>query len=104
MLYDDGRIACGETGMTIRGYYFPWGSKRIPYGAIHSVRRLPPGAGRLRIWGSGDFVHWWNLDPGRPKKAVAFEIDTGGRIRPAITPDDPEELAQILDERVVARG
>lgn len=100
MLYDDGRIACDNGQLIIRRYY-PWGTaKRIPYSRIHSVTRRPMGVsgGKWRIWGSGDFVHWWNLDPTRPKKELALEIDTGGRIVPTITPDDPERVDRILSE------
>lgn len=102
-LYDDGRIACDDRGLTIRWYY-PWGAKRIPYGRVRSVttRPLSNMSGRLRIWGSGDFVHWYNLDPGRPGKQTAIELDTGGRIRPTITPDDPQAVARILSQHTAA--
>jgi hypothetical protein len=39
--YDDGRVACTDQGITIRRYYFPAGTKRIPYEAIHEVRQVP---------------------------------------------------------------
>ena len=99
MLYDDGNIACDDTDLIIRRYY-PWGAKRIPYGSIQAVnhRSLSPVRGKWRIWGSGDFVHWWNLDPRRPKKQVALEIVLEGRIVPTITPDDPESVAGILTD------
>jgi hypothetical protein len=102
-LYDDGRIACDEQGLVIRRYY-PWGAKRVPYAAIRGVQRLPlTGANRVRrwrIWGSGDFVHWWNLDPRRSQKAVALVLDVGGRVRPTITPDNPEAVERIIKERL----
>ncbi len=99
--YDDGRIACDDTGILIRWYY-PWGAKRIPYHAIRSVTRLPLTglSGRWRIWGSGDLVHWWHLDPSRPRKRLALVLDTGRHVQPTITPDDPEELARILADRM----
>jgi hypothetical protein len=102
LLYDDGRIACADDGLVIRWYYL-WGAKRIPYSAIKAVSRLPlTGASsvrRWRIWGSGDFVHWWNLDTTRPNKGLALVLDVGQRIRPTITPDDPESVEAILRER-----
>jgi len=102
VLYDDGRIACDETGILIRSYYYPRGDKRVAYTSIRSVQRLSPlGIRRWRLWGSGDLRHWWNLDRDRPKKSVAFELDVGRRIRPTITPDDPEAVGRILDERLV---
>jgi hypothetical protein len=101
VLYDDGGIACDESGLTIRHYYL-WGPKRIPYASMRSVKKAPLGAirGKWRIWGSGDFVHWYNLDWRRPRKEVALEIDAGGRIRPTITPDDPDAVDRILGEHL----
>jgi hypothetical protein len=99
VLYDDGRIALDSSGLVIRRYY-PWGPKHIPYGSIRSFSRLPLGIRRWRLWGSGDFRHWWNLDPGRRRNQVALDIDTGHRIHPAITPDDPHAVEQILREHV----
>jgi hypothetical protein len=97
VLYDDGKIACDETSLIIRRYY-PWGAKRIPYSSIRSVS--PFAVRKWRLWGSGDFVHWWNLDPDRPKKELALDIDIGRRIRPTITPDDPHTVERILSEHV----
>jgi hypothetical protein len=104
--YDDGRISCDESGVTIRMYYFPMGSKKIPYSKIESVSRKEMGgsilSGRLRIWGSGDFVHWFNLDPARPTKSIAFEIHlTGKKVTPVVTPDDPTKFAEVLHDRGV---
>ena len=97
--YQDGGIVCDDKALTIRRYY-PWGAKRIPYSSIRSVERLPlTGAStvrRWRIWGSGDFVHWWNFDAERPKKKLALVLDTGNRVRPTITPDDPDAVERIL--------
>jgi hypothetical protein len=99
VLYDDGNIALDDTALVIRRYY-PWGAKRIPYASIRSIGRLPTGIRRWRIWGSGDFRHWWNLDPSRRGKEVALDIDTGHRIHPAITPDDPQAVERILREHL----
>ncbi len=100
--YDDGRILCDDQGLTIRRYY-PWGAKRIRYPAVRSVSILPlTGANRVRrwrIWGSGDFIHWWNLDAQRPSKATALVLDVGGHVRPTITPDDPAAVSRILTDR-----
>jgi hypothetical protein len=101
MLYDDGRIALDDDGLVIRRYYL-WGHKRIPYTAIRSVTRFPLNnmRGRCRIWGSGDFKHWYNLDQSRSKKTDGFEIHTTSRTVPVITPDHPDEVARILSEQV----
>ena len=52
--------------------------------------------------GSGDFVHWYNLDGRRTKKAVELELEVGGRIRPVITPDDADAVETIITEHVSA--
>jgi hypothetical protein len=97
-LYDDGLIVCDDDGLVVRRYYFPCGSKRIPYTGIRNVERRELAAltGKWRVWGSGDLRHWWNLDPGRPRKSVALVLDVGRRIRPTITPDDPDAVERIL--------
>ncbi|MEV5988881.1 hypothetical protein AB0L85_28405 [Streptomyces sp. NPDC052051] len=101
--YDDGGIRCDDQGLTIRRYYL-WGAKRIRYTSIRGVETLPlTGLNRVRkwrIWGSGDFVHWWNLDRKRPKKNVALVIDVGRRVYPTITPDAPTTVARILAEKI----
>lgn len=100
-LYDDGRIACDDEGLAIRWYYL-WGTKRIPFRAIRSATAFPLSRvrGRWRIWGTGDFVHWYNLDGDRPNKDTGIEIDTGGRIHPCITPDDTETVMRIITDHV----
>ena len=100
-LYDDGRIACDDEGLTIRWYYL-WGTKHIPYRAIRSAKTyaLTPMRGKQRIWGSYDMVHWYNLDVSRPGKETGIELSTGGTVRVCITPDDPGEVSRILAEHV----
>jgi hypothetical protein len=99
--YDDGAIRCDEQGIIIRRYY-PWGPKTIPYASIAGVETLPlTGANqvrRWRLWGSGDFVHWWNFDPHRLGKDTALVLDLGRRVRPTITPDDAAAVARIITE------
>ena len=96
--YKDRWIECTDSALVVRGYYFPWGSKRIPYASIKSLDRFAMTAlrGKGRIWGSGDFVHWANLDPRRPTKSVGFYLDVGRRIIPFLTPDDPDAFEQVL--------
>jgi hypothetical protein len=95
--YDDGRISCTSSGLVLRMYY-PWGSKHIAYGDIHSVqfRRIGTWSGQWRIWGSGDLKHWFNLDPGRTKKTSALVIDLDRRVLPVITPDDTDRVVSVL--------
>lgn len=50
---------------------------------------MGPFTGKGRLWGSGDFRHWAPLDLKRPAKDKALIFDVGARVRPVITPDDP---------------
>jgi hypothetical protein len=98
--YEDDQVACSDIDLVIKRYYFPARSKRIPYSDIRDVTRWEltgvMALSRWRIWGSGDFVHWWNLDPKRPRKSVALVLDIGKRVKPTITPNDPDQVEQIL--------
>ena len=98
--YRDRWIECTSEGLRIRGYYFPWGTKQIPYPSIRSVRRVEMGAfsGRGRIWGTGDFRYWASLDPARRHKKVGLVLDLGRRVRPFITPDDPAAVEAAIRE------
>ena len=97
MTYDDGGVACTDDALVIRRYYFPFGDKRIPYTKITEVERGPmAGLSGWRLWGSGDFTHWYNLDSSRPRKTVQFIIHTGSGIIPVITPNDPDRVQSEL--------
>jgi hypothetical protein len=100
--YDDGRIACDDQGLLIRHYYLI-GAKRISYSAIRGVVESPLGqAGKWRIHGSGDFSHWFNFDPRRPRKDTALVITLDAkRVQPVITPDDPARVVAELTGRGV---
>jgi hypothetical protein len=102
--YRDGRIDCTEAEIRVRGYYFPWGTKSIPYEAIRSLDRFTMSAlrGKGRIWGSGDLRHWANLDPGRPRKSIGFFLDVGRRVIPFLTPDDPDAFEQAVRSHLPA--
>lgn len=99
--YDDGRIACTDDEICIRGYYFPifrWGAKHIPYAKLRKVRRVRLGTmrGRGRIWGTANPRYWANFDAGRPGKQFGFVLDVGRFVRPFITPDDPDAAASAI--------
>jgi hypothetical protein len=100
-LYRDARIECTPEGISIRGYYFPWGTKHIPYDSIRGLERFDLGGmrGRWRIWGSGDLRHWANYDPARHRKSVGLYINLARRIVPFITPDDPDAAEAVIRER-----
>ncbi len=96
--YKDRWIECTDSELVVRGYYFPWGTKRIDYTAIESLDRFTMTAlrGKGRIWGSGDLRHWANLDPGRPRKSIGFFVNLGRRVIPFLTPDDPDAFERVV--------
>ncbi|MFJ7248203.1 hypothetical protein ACIQWA_26715 [Kitasatospora sp. NPDC098652] len=98
-MYNDGLVTCTASELVIRRYYFPLGiAKRIPYGRIRGLRQVPLTrlGGRWRIWGTGDLVHYFNLDLGRVDKSVAFVVDLGAKVKPVITPDEPDRLVEAM--------
>lgn len=104
VLCDDGLIELDPDGLTIRQYYFPFGtSKRIPYTRIKSVRerQMGPLTGKGRVWGSGDLRHWSPLDVHRSQKEKALILDIGVWFRPVITPNDPALVLAILREHML---
>jgi hypothetical protein len=96
--YQDSLIAIQDGTLVIRRYYFPTGTKHIRLAAVTGVEEYPmtKATGRWRTWGSGDLIHWLNLDPGRHRKRQAFIIDLGRRAKPVITPDDPDAFRAAL--------
>lgn len=99
--YHDRWIDCTDEEIRIRGYYFPWGTKRIPYKRIRSWRTVPLTAtrGKARIWGTANPRYWASLDPGRPRKSTALILDVGAAVKPFVTPDDPQAVAAIIRQK-----
>jgi hypothetical protein len=64
--------------------------------------------GRARLWGTANLRYWASFDPQRPRKKVAFILDTGRAVRPFLTPDDPDAFESALtahcDVTVERRG
>lgn len=100
--YRDRWISCNDEEIRVRAYYFPWGTKRIPYAAIKGMRRVEMDRlhGRGRIWGTGNFKYWASLDPRRPSKSVAFVLDLGRSVSPFLTPDDPDAFERVVRDHV----
>jgi hypothetical protein len=100
--YDDGAIVCGPDRLEIHSYYFPLGTKAIPYSRIQGLQRIEIKGvltGKWRLWGTGNPRYWANLDVRRPKKSVGFVVDLGGRVNPIVTPDDPDRFESVLRDR-----
>jgi hypothetical protein len=102
-LYEDAGLRLDEDGITIRHYYFPWaGPKWIGYPDVRQIRTQPINwsSGRGRIWGTSDPRHWLALDIHRGSKRTLLVLDIGRRVKPCITPDDPDRVIELLRDRV----
>ena len=96
--YRDRWIECDSEALHIRGYYFPWGTKRIRYGDIRGLRRirLTLLGGKGRIWGTANLKYWLSLDPRRPAKETGLILDIGHAVHPVITPDDADAVEALI--------
>jgi hypothetical protein len=100
--YDDGTIVCSAERLEIHSYYFPFGTKTVPYTQIQGLQRIEikgVWTGKWRLWGTGNPRYWANLDRKRPKKKVGFVVDLGSKISPIVTPDEPDLFESILRDR-----
>lgn len=96
--YHDKRLAVGSEGLSIKGYYLPWGTKRVAIASIASLTRVDIGTftGRGRVWGTANPKYWANFDAARPTKTVGFIVNLNKRISPFVTPDDPEAFEAAI--------
>jgi hypothetical protein len=102
-LYEDRHVTCDDDGLTIHRYYFPFlGDKRVAYTAIRrvEVRAMGPFTGQWRVWGMGSPSHWFHLDGSRRRKTRCIALDLGGTIRPALTPDNVDDVLAVLRDKV----
>jgi hypothetical protein len=100
--YEDKWIRCTPEAIEVRGYYFPWGTKHIPYGSIRSIQRVNLGAltGRARVWGTANPGRWASFDPRRASKKVGFDLQLESRVKPLITPADPDAFETAVRAHV----
>lgn len=101
LLYIDGVVRVDGDGLTVRRYYWPRGPKRIPFDRIRGYRThaLTMGHGQYRVHGIDRRGCWYSRDRSRQDKPLAIVLDVGRRIRPVLTPSDPQAVLAILERR-----
>jgi hypothetical protein len=102
-LYEDPGLLLDENGITIQRYYFPLASpKRIAYHDIRGIKAQPMNwlSGKGRIWGTSDPRYWFPLDRRRGRKQTLRIPGVGSRVRPCVTPEDPDRVVELLRARV----
>jgi len=107
-LYQDRAMFLDDEGITITSYWYPGHQRYIPYASITDHRLIGIGAltGRHRLVGLGfrrprHFFHW---DRNRSTKTHSVALDTGQLIHPVISPEDPHQVSQLLDEHAGRRA
>jgi hypothetical protein len=101
-IYRDKFVVLDEDGVTILRYYFPLATaKRISYGDIRRVivENMTWTTGKGRFWGATVPNTWMPLDMGRTKKDKVLVLDVGARVKPSVTPDDPDRVFELLKSR-----
>ncbi len=92
--YSDGLISIDDKGITIRLFYFPFGSKRVNFADIEVVQAFKGGC--MRLWG-GDFRTWFGLDWGCMGRSMTFVIRQKNKWhRVGFTCENSESVAEIL--------
>ena len=106
-IYQDKQIKVYREAIVISKYYFPLAtSKTILFEEISTVA-LVNSDGVTHRWGiCGKYLNnWFPLDNERKNKKRFIEITLKGKkIKPSITPDDPEKVFQLIWENHTAEG
>lgn len=99
ILYEDSYCTVSNLGIVINKYYFPLAtSKTILYDEVSKIS-LENAAHANHRWGpcSHFLNHWFHYDPKRASKDKFISIKMKGqRVLPALTPEEPDKLFDIL--------
>jgi hypothetical protein len=102
-LYDDGGLLLDEDGLTIRRYYFSVGGRKA-----HPLHRDTARDGSADGLADRQGSRVGHSAPGllvpqdlrRAAKRILVVLDVGHRVKPCVTPDDPDRFVELLQGRV----
>lgn len=98
--YEDATIRIDDDIVIIKGRGPLRRDRRINRAHISRVETFEMGlwSGRARLVGISPLRprNWFYWDRARRHKTTAVGIDHGRFLRPTVTPDDPETVAQLL--------
>ena len=90
--YDDGTIVCGTDRLEIHSYYFPFGTKSVPYTQIKGLQRIEIKglwSGKWRFWGTGN-PHTGPTSTGSDRtRGLALSSTSDARSVPSSPPTIP---------------
>lgn len=107
VLYSDSLVEITQDAIRFKGYYFPFGSKRVRFADIEQVTAEKPSLlnGRYRIQGSGDLRTWFPRDWGRAgRPEIFFARLRGSSRRIGFTVEDAGQVEQILRDKHLLSG
>ncbi len=104
-IYEDTQIIIYVDKIEIKKYYFPVGkSKYINFSEIKYIKLVELNVfnGNGRLWGMSLAPYWYNLDKKRllGERTKSIIINLGKLINPAITPDNYEQVFDILKKKI----
>jgi hypothetical protein len=102
ILYSDQLVEITDESILLRGYYFPFGSRRIRFSEILGISVNEPTIwnGKYRIYGSGDLRTWFPPDVKRPVRDKIFVISLKNRWRRiGFTVEDSAAVEAIMQKR-----
>ena len=80
ILYSDKLVEITNDSILVKGYYYPFGDKRVDFNNIESIIVQKPTllSGKYRYYGTGDFRTWFPPDI-RSSRDKIFTIKIKGK-------------------------
>ena len=104
LLYTDSLVEITNEAICFKDYYFPFGSKRVPFSDIETVTAATPNwtNGKYRIQGTSDLRTWFPKDWHQPSRSgIFFATLRGSRRCIGFTVETPAPVEAILRTKVL---
>lgn len=101
-LYSDRLVEITDDSILLRGYYFPFGGRRIPFTEISliNIETASLWNGKYRIYGSGNLRTWFAPDWRRPSRNKLFFLEQKDKWwRVGFSVEDSTRVEQIMAEK-----
>ena len=98
-IYSDKLVEITDDSITFKNYYFPFGSKQVPFARIDRVESTEPSlmSGKWRLWGTSYVPRWFPLDWKRPSEEKISVVQLrDSRRRIGFTVEDSSQVQAVL--------